>query len=1093
MKNKFLSLLVMGLMCFSFSFAQDDEARLLRFPTINNDQVVFSYGGDLYSVDAEGGTARKLTTHNGYEMFPRFSPDGKHIAFTAQYDGNTEVFIIPAEGGVPERLTYTATLGRDDIGDRMGPNNLVIGWTPDGKDIIFRSRKQSYNDFRGQLFLVAKEGGLPREVPLNDGGFCSYSPDGTKLAFNWVFREFRTWKYYQGGMADDIRVFDYKTGEVEQLFSTTTQEIIPMWIGNKIFFLSDRDRTMNLFAYDTDSKETTKITDYTDYDIKFPSYSKDYIVFEKGGYIYKYNVASGSTEKIIIRIADDKIYARDEIKDASKSISNGDLSPNGERVVFSARGDIFSVPAEHGITRNLTATSGVHEQNADFSPNGEYIAYISDATGEFEIYMVKHDGSEEPIQLTQNTNTYIFGYEWSPDGKKILYNTKKMELNMIDVASKKVTLVAKSTVSPYFGFNWSPDSKWIAFTKGEKDFTRIRLYNVDTKKIYDVTDGWYNSGNPSFSSDGKYLVFTSSRDFNPIYSNTEWNHAYRDMDKIYMATLAKDTKSPFGFENDEVKVEAEKAEKAEKEEKGKKNAPEATEDSKPMKVDVDGIGSRIFALPVSPGNYFNVTATEGKVFYMMMSSRSGGAKTKMYDLEKKKETELGDRISFTISSNDKKMLVGSRDKYQVISLPGGPVKITEPMDLSNMKVKVKLAEEWGQMFDESWRHMRDFFYAPNMHGVDWNAMKEKYGVLVPYVAHRSDLSYIIGEMVGELSVGHAYVNNGERPMPERITMGLLGAKIDKEGSGYFRVKEILEGANWSSSLRSPLQDIGVDVSEGDFIVAVNGKSTRDIDDIYSMLIGQADKIVQLTVNSEPKMEGARKTLVKPIADESSLYYYNWVQDNIDHVSKESNGQVGYIHIPDMGVAGLNEFVKYFYPQLNKKALIIDVRGNGGGNVSPMIIERLIRPLTYLNYSTGQTEGSTSPSGMHLGPKVTLMDKYSASDGDLFPYRFQQLKMGKTIGTRSWGGVVGYSGAQPLIDGGSLITPSFGPYAKDGSRFVIEGEGVTPEIIIENDPAKLYQGDDFQLDKAIEVALDEISKWTEKITPIPPFPDKSGKK
>ncbi|MEE4116857.1 MAG: PDZ domain-containing protein, partial [Marinilabiliaceae bacterium] len=863
MKNKFLSLLITGLLCFSFSYAQD-EARLLRFPTISKDQVVFSYGGDLYSVDADGGTARKLTTHNGYEMFPRFSPDGKHIAFTGQYDGNTEVFIIPAEGGVPERLTYTATLGRDDIGDRMGPNNLVIGWTPDGKDIIFRSRKQSFNDFRGQLFLVAKEGGEAREVPLTDGGFCSYSPDGSKLAFNWVFREFRTWKYYQGGMADDIRVFDFKTGGVEQLFNTASQEIIPMWIGSKIFFLSDRDRTMNLFAYDTESKETSKLTDYSDYDIKFPSNSKDYIVFEKGGYIYKYNVASGNTEKINIRIADDKIYARDEIKDASRRISNGDLSPNGERVVFSARGDIFTVPAEHGITRNLTATSGVHEQNADFSPNGEYIAYISDATGEFEIYMLKHDGSEAPIQLTKNSNTYIFGYEWSPDGKKILYNTKKMELNIVDVESKKVTQVTKSTVSPNFGFNWSPDSKWIAFTRPEKDFTRVRLYNVESKKIYDVTDGWYNSNNPSFSSDGKYLLFTSSRDFNPVYSNTEWNHAYTDMNRIYMATLAKDTKSPFGFENDEVKVEGEKVEK---DEKGKKDAPEKTAESKDTKIDVDGIGKRIFALPVTPGNYFNVTATGDKVFYAMRSSTSGGVETKMYELDKKKETELGSGISFTISSNDKKMLVGSRGSYQVINLPGGPIKITEPMDLSNMKVKVNLAEEWAQMFDESWRHMRDFFYAPNMHGVDWKAMKEKYRVLVPYVAHRSDLSYIIGEMVGELNVGHAYVNNGERPMPERIPMGLLGAKLEKQGSGYFRVMEILDGANWSSSLRSPLEDIGVDVNEGDFIIEVNGKSTRDVDDIYSMLVGQAGNIVQLTVNKEPKVDGARKTLVKPIADE----------------------------------------------------------------------------------------------------------------------------------------------------------------------------------------------------------------------------------
>jgi len=1086
MKNKLLSLLIMSILSSSFAFAQD-EARLLRFPTLHDDQVVFSYGGDLYSVDADGGLARKLTTHNGYEMFPRFSPDGKTIAFTGQYDGNTEVFLIPAEGGVPVRLTYTATLGRDDLGDRMGPNNLVIGWTPDGKDIIFRSRKQSFNDFRGQLFLVSKEGGIPREIPLNDGGFCSYSPDGSKLAFNWVFREFRTWKYYQGGMADDIRVYDFKKGTVDQLFSTDAQEIIPMWLGNKIFFLSDRDRTMNLFSYDTETNETTKVTNYTDYDIKFPSSSKDHIVFEKGGYIYKYNANTGSTDKISIRIADDKIFARNEIKDAGSRINNADLSPNGERVTFSARGDIFSVPANHGITRNLTATSGVHENNADFSPNGEYIAYLSDKTGEFEIYMVKHDGSEAPVQLTKNTNTYIFGYEWSPDGKKIAYTTKKMELNYVDIESKKVTGVAKSTRSPFFGYNWSPDSKWLTFTKPEKDFSIIRLYNLESKKVYDITDSWYNSNNPSFSSDGKYLVFTSARDFNPTYSNTEWNHSYSDMNKIYMLTLAKDTKSPFALKNDEVKVEKKAEADAAKKAKPEKKKEEGT------KIDIDGISNRIFALPGAPGNYFNVVATKGKVFYTYFSSRSGGAKTKMYDLANQKDTELGSGIGYTISSNDKKMLVSSRGKYQVINLPGGPIKITKPIDVSKMKVKVNMAEEWAQIFDESWRQMRDFFYAPNMHGVDWKAMKEKYGVMVPYVAHRTDLSYLIGEMVGELSVGHAYVNNGERPMPQRVPMGLLGAKISKDKSGFFKIDEILEGANWSSSLRSPLRDIGVNVNNGDFILAVNGQSTREINDIYSLLIGMTNTEVQLTVNGKATTDGSRSTLVKPIANESSLYYYKWVQDNIAYVDKASNGQVGYLHIPDMGVGGLNEFVRHFYPQLNKKALIIDVRGNGGGNVSPMIIERLMRPLTYLNYSTGQTEGSTSPSGMHLGPKVTLMDKYSASDGDLFPYRFQTLKMGKTIGTRSWGGVVGYSGALPLIDGGSLITPSFGPYAKDGSKFVIEGEGVTPGIILENDPARLYKGEDDQLKRAVEEALIDIKNFKEKITPIPAFPDKSGKK
>ena len=466
---------------------------------------------------------------------------------------------------------------------------------------------------------------------------------------------------------------------------------------------------------------------------------------------------------------------------------------------------------------------------------------------------------------------------------------------------------------------------------------------------------------------------------------------------------------------------------------------------------------------------------------------------KVYDLAEKKETDLGSGLNYVISSNGKKMLASQKGKYEVINLPSGPIKITKPMDLSGMKMSVNLKEEWAQIFDESWRQMRDFFYAPNMHGVDWEAMREKYGVLVPYVAHRSDLSYIIGELVGELNVGHAYVNNGERPMPKRIPMGLLGAKLTKDDSGYFKIERILDGANWSNTLRSPLKDIGVNVNEGEYIIAVNGKSTKEVKDIFSLFVNQAEKEIMLEINSNPTTEGSRTVLVKPISNESSLYYYNWVESNIKYTNEKTNGDVGYIHIPDMGVGGLNEFVRHFYPQLNKKGLIIDVRGNGGGNVSPMIIERLMRKLTYLNYSTGQSEGSTSPSGMHLGPKVTLMDKYSASDGDLFPYRFQQLDLGKTIGTRSWGGVVGYSGAQPLIDGGSLITPSFGPYDKDGSRFVIEGEGVTPGILIENDPAKLYKGEDAQLNKAIEEILKDIEVWKEKITPIPPFPDKSGKK
>ena len=1072
------------------------EARLLRFPTISGDQIVFSYAGDLYSVQANGGMARKLTTHDGYEMFPKFSPDGKYIAFTGQYDGNTEVFVIPSSGGVPKRLTHTATLGRDDIGDRMGPNNIVMTWTPDSRYIIYRSRKQSFNSFVGQLFKVSVEGGLSEEIPLSKGGFCSFSPDGTQLAFNWVFREFRTWKYYEGGMADDIRIYNFNTKEVKQITDNPHQDIIPMWIGDKIFFLSDQDRTMNLFQADPITGSITKITDFNDYDIKFPSHNaaENKIVFEKGGYIYLYDVITNTTEKVPIEIADDHIFSRHELKDASKSIREFGLSPNGERILLSARGDLFSVPSKKGFTVNLTNTSGVHERHASWSPDGHWIAYISDRSGEFEIYVMKHDGSQPPTQLTSGSNTYIFGFEWSPDSKKIVYNDKNQKLVLIDVATKKTTTVDQSNEAPWFAYNWSPDSQWLTYTKSEKGMTRIRLYDVNAQKSYLVTEGWYESNNPSFSSDGKYLVFTSARDFSPTYSRTEWNHVYQDMNRIYLATLSKSTPSPFALKNDVVQTEGGEESGNGKKAGTTKDESEASKDAGPSTtVDLEGISQRIISLPIKPGNYFNVYAVEGKIYYLSMSSTSNGMSMKMYDLEKQEETDLGGGIRFTLSPNKKKMLVRQNGKFGVISLPGGKISLGETADLSDMMVHVNFREEWTQIFNESWRQMRDFFYAPNMHGVNWDAMREKYSVFLPHVNHRTDLTYILGEMMGELNVGHAYVSNGERPMPERIKTGLLGAKINPHPSGYYIIDHILEGANWSSSLRSPLTEIGVNINEGDFILAVNGQPTNTVDDVYELLIGKAEKEVELTINSTPETAGSHKVLVKPIDDESGLYYLNWVHDNIKKVSEATNDEVGYLHVPDMGVNGLNEFVKYYYPQLTKKGLIIDVRGNGGGNVSPMLIERLLRSVTYVTMHTGMKTGNVNPVGQLVGPKVTLVDKYSASDGDLFPYRFKYNKIGKLIGTRSWGGVVGYSGSIPCIDGGYIITPSYAPFAADGSGWIIEGIGVEPDIVVENDPAKEYLGLDEQLNKAIEVIQDEMENFDYSIPPIPPPPDKTGEK
>ena len=1082
--NKIISLA--SILIMAMPMMAQEESRLMRFPAIYEDQVVFTYAGDLYTVSSGGGMARKLTSHDGFEMFARFSPDGKTIAFTGQYDGNTEVFTIPAEGGEPTRITYTSTLGRDDVGDRMGPNNLVMGWSTDGENIIFRSRKKSFNAFKGHLFTVSKDGGISEQLPFSVAGFCSYSPDGSKIAFNRVFREFRTWKYYQGGMADDIRIFDFNSKTTEIITDSKAQDIFPMWSGNKIYFLSDRDRTMNLFVYDTESKQTSKLTNYTEYDIKFPSLGKNAIIYENGGYLFRFDLASQTTSKISVYINNDMIAARPEMKDVSGSVRSISMSPNAERLVFSARGEVFNVPSEEGITRNITMSPGAHDRNADWSPDGKSIAWISDKDGEFEIYTMEPDNPGSVKALTKNSDTYIFGFEWSPDSKKIAYHDKKFRLWLLDVESGKKKLIDESGQGPIGDYSWSPDSKWIAYVNPVLGMNQISLYNLENSESTLATDDWYQSGSPVFTRNGKFLVFTSSRSFSPTYSQTEWNHIYQDMNKLYLITLAKDTKNPLGPKDDEVEISTE--------ENGSKKNGKENEDDKAKKegltVDLDGIQERVIGLPVAAGNYGNIQCLDSKIFYIYGSSGTRGRSLKSFNLESGKETEHGNNFNYLISTNGKKMLLMQGRKYSITGIPGGKASMGEAISLDGLRIKLDKEAEWAQIFDESWRQMRDFFYDPGMHGVDWKAIYKKYQPLVRHAQHRSDLTYIIGEMVGELNVGHAYVNNGERPMPERISTGLLGAVIKPDPSGYFRIEEILPGANWSSELRSPLSELGVNAREGDYIIAVNGNSTRDTDNIYSMLVGQAGNIVELTLSSEPGEENSRKVLVKPISDESSLYYYKWVQANIDKVNRATEGQVGYIHIPDMGVNGLNEFVKHYYPQLTKKALIIDDRGNGGGNVSPMIIERLKREITYATMHTNQKEGQVNPVGTMAGPKIALIDQYSASDGDLFPYRFKHNNIGTVIGVRTWGGVVGYSGAVPCMDGGSIITPSYAPFAADGSGFIIEGYGVEPDIVVDNEPYEEFMGIDRQLDKAIEVIMEQLKNYEKTVPPIPRFPVKN---
>lgn len=1066
-----------SLVCAMFVAAQQgqaEEARLLRFPATNGNDIVFSYAGDLYKVSARGGEAKRLTSHAGYEMFPRFSPDGKTIAFTGQYDGNTEVYTIPADGGEPLRVTYTATNQRDDVGDRMGPNNIVTAWTADGAKIVYRNRIGS--GFGGKLYTVAKEGGLSEVIPLPEGGFCSYSPDGKQLAYNRVMREFRTWKYYRGGMADDVWIYDTGKKTVENITNNRAQDIFPMWVGDEIYFLSDRDRTMNLFVYDTKTKRTSKVTDFTEYDIKFPSTNGQLIVFENAGYIYRFDPAAKKAEKVSITLASDHVYARNEIKDGGRYMRGASLSPDGKRVVVTARGEIFNLPVEKGVTKNIVRTPGAHERSATWSPDGKHIAYISDATGETELYMQPAEGGEA-VQLTKNNDTYIRNFEWSPDSKSIVYTDRKNRINLLNVATKQVTEVLRDPKKEPYEVTFSPDSKWLAYTRmADNEYDIIYLYRIDDKKEFQVTDRWYDSGSPTFSTDGKYLVFTSMRDFNPTYGSKEWNHVYGYSNGVYLALLTKDTPSPFLTKDDGSKAEPKKVEinveEGKKKETDEKKKPEGVT----VKVDADGLSDRIVKLPLPQGYHGNLYSDGQKVYYSRNNS------TYVYDLNKQKEETVAEGARMWVEPGGKKAGFFKNKQLFVKDIPSGKIDLKDPVNFSDMKITIDYAKEWAQIFDEAWRAFRDGFYLENMHGVDWKAMKKKYGVLLPYVKNRQDLTYLIGEMIGELNCGHAYVNTGETNRPQRIKTGLLGAEISRDKSGFFRLEKILPGESWSPALRSPLTEPGIEAQVGDFIVAIDGVPTNTVNDLYALLVGKADVPTELSINGKAQLNGARKVVIRPLEEEYSLYHYQWVKNNIEKVDKASGGKIGYIYIPDMGVDGLNEFAKYFYPQLDKEGLIIDDRANGGGNVSPMILERLAREPYRMTMRRGSTRNGTVPDAVLVGPKVCLINKYSASDGDLFPWGFRALKLGKLIGTRTWGGIVGITASLPFIDGTDVRVPFFTSYDMDG-HWMVENEGVKPDILIDNDPVKEWNGEDEQLNRAIE----EVMKELKNRKPLPKTP------
>src|SRR5467141_1183879 len=808
-----------------------NTTRLVRFPTTNDREIVFCYAGELYTVGKDGGIARRLTSGPGYTSFPRFSPDGKQVAFTSEYDGNREVYAMPAEGGSPKRLTISATLGRDDVSDRMGPNNIVMAWENTKPLIVFRSRMKSFNDFIGSLFTVGLDAELPQQVPVPRGGFTSFSPDDSKMAFNRVFREFRTWKHYRGGMADDIWIYDNKTATTENLTNNPAQDICPMWgPDNKIYFISDRDNRMNLFVIDLATRETKQLTHFTDFDIKFPSIGKDSIVFEQAGYIWRYDLASGQATPVSIDIKEDFDSGRGGLVDAAKHLESVNLAPDGERTIVVARGDIFSVPAKNGTPRNLSKTSGAHERDAIWSPDGKWGAYNSDATGENELYVRSQDGKGEPQQITNSADTYYYAVKWSPDSKKLLWSDRLQRLRYVDVATKAVTLVDQDKWGEIGSYNWSPDSQWVTWVRPEENgMPRVYLYSVANKQQTAVTDSWYGSGEAVFSDDGKYLLLSSARDFKPTFGDEEFANVYRDMERVYLVTLAKDTENPLGPKSNEVgkaeqKREKEKAKEAEEKKPDEKSAgekkpeekkPEAAKPKQPVvvKVDTDGIQNRIVGLEITPGNYRNIRMLDDeRIFYLrrtaadevgeddegLFSDKDKKSHLCAYNLDDRKETVIGDANNYQITFDGKKMLVKIKKDYAIIDIPKDKIDTKDhEHKIQGLDMQLDRRAEWRQIYFECWRQMRDFFFSPTMDGIDWKAMRDKYAALLPFVNNRNDLTYLLGEMIGELNNGHTYVAGSERPETPRIKLGLLGAEVSRDpATRAYRVDRILPGENW---------------------------------------------------------------------------------------------------------------------------------------------------------------------------------------------------------------------------------------------------------------------------------------------------------
>lgn len=1118
--------------------AQDmPKGRLLRFPAISKDKIAFMYGGDLWLAPSSGGTASRITSHPGRELFPKFSPDGKWLAFTGQYDGNFNVYVMPASGGQPRQLTFhQGSAGQ--LSDRMGIHNEVIAWTPDSQRIVFLTRRDASNGWIKRPYTVSVDGGLPQPMPMDEGGLLSFSADGTKIAYNRIFRNFRQWKRYTGGMAQDITIYDIKNNAVDGVIPHTDYtDTFPMWHGNTVYFTSDRgaEHKLNLYSYDLGSKQVEQLTHFDEFDVMWPSLGPDAIVFENAGYLYTFDIASKQTKKLTIYVPGDRDQMLKHWVSAGHHITDSDISPDGKRAVFAARGEIFTVPAKEGSVRNLTNSPGVREQHVAWSRNGKWIAYISDRTGEDEIYIAPQDGLGAEQQITSGHEGFMFQPAWSPDSTKIAWGDKDLKLWYVDIKDKKPVEVDHAKYFEIRNYAWSPDSKWLTYDKNlDSGYAVVYLYSLADRKVTAVTSTLNNSYAAVFDPGKRYLYFLSDRDYNEVLGNIDFEFANPKTTRVYVVTLTADEPSPFPALSDEVKVKTEEPEAAagtaEKKNpkqppKGKEEKPaekevqtEAKEPPKEFKVELDGIQNRVVALAVPPAVIRAIDASKDFIYYASapIQGLSGPlpgetAAIHAYDLKDRKDKVLVEGADgFSLSSDGSKLLyrggpgggggagmAGGGPTYGIIDAKPAetPHKVGDgALNLAGLRVEVDPSQEWKEVFNEVWRQERDYFFEASMNGVDWKKTRDKYAQLLPYVADRYSLTYILGEMIGELSNSHTYVGGGDFPDLHPVNVGLLGADYEADAAtGVYRITKIYRGENWDAHARSPLTEPGVNVKEGDYLIAINGHALKAPQTPDELMVNTANEVVTLTVNSKPSAEGARNVAVKPIGDEYALRELNMIETNRKKVDAASGGKIGYVYLPDMGDAGLNEFVKQYFPQIRKQGIIFDVRYNGGGFVDQLIFERLRRVLAGMT-SARNFEPGTIPDNVFHGYMACVTNHYAASDGDFFSYFFKQYKLGPLIGERTWGGVRGIRGNIPLMDGGYITRPEFSLYGLD-SKWLIENRGVQPDIVVDNPPDLVRKGQDPQLEKAIEMLMDQIKAHPKTLPARPPdlptYPENPG--